>query len=375
MNAPQRLALYLTQRSLLYFCHVIARMPVDDVDILVPDSLIAEGRQTCPAFRELADKGYHFLSLAQAKGRYGAIGTAGYLDIDQYPVLTTLATRRIFLLHASTYLFIVGNTAPYTHVLSQFPCQINLGEIPTPKEVQEVYPAGPYQLGEWEALRHLPKKRLRELLQKNIGSSISPDKELILYCGGLHDQPEEQIDAVRQLAATRTVLFKPYYDHPLYESLTDHPGVHLIRDSIHVSPNAMRFAADFILTHPLSGVFTTSLLLRQCVLPFLTLHQSTRKNRTTFTPWRQILPPSSLRPDLRIAQILEGPFDNSTLQSMTDNMSNPQYLQRYKEKQRAIMPSFFGDYRIEGSAERAARGLLNVARFGSFTPEGQTETA
>lgn len=168
MNA-HRLALYLASRSLLYFQHVISHMPVDAVDIFVPDSLLLEGNATCPAFRELADKGYHFLPVGRAEGRYGAVGVAGFADMAQHPALARLAERRIFLLHASTFQFFVGNDIPYTHVLSQFPHQINLGELAVPKEIREIYAAGPYQLGEWEALRHLPKKRLRALLPAFFG--------------------------------------------------------------------------------------------------------------------------------------------------------------------------------------------------------------
>lgn len=369
-----RLALYLAPRSLLYFRHVIGHMPVDAVDILVPAALLREGRASCPAFGELADMGYHFSSVEQAKGRYGAVGVAGYHDLKQHPALASLADRYIFLLHASSFIFLPDD-APFTHVLCQFPRQINLGEIPLPDTVRELYPAGPYQLGEWDSLRHLPQRLRLELLQKELGTAVPPDRELILYCGGLHDQPSEQIDAVRQLADTRTVLFKPFYDHPAYEALSGIAGIHLIRNSVQISPNAMRFAADVILTSPLSGVFTTSLLLRQHVMPFLTWHQSSVRERDTFAPWKSRLPLEDPLPELHIARKLGGPFDNKTLSTLKKHLDNPRYWQDYGIAQGALLRGFFGDYRIEGAALRAARGLLNVARSGVFAPEGQTETA
>lgn len=369
-----RLALYLSPRSLLYFRHVIGHMPVDAVDIFVPDNLVRDGGDDCPAFRELAAAGYHFLPVGQAGGSYGAVGVAGYQDLERYPTLASLAGRRIFLLHASSFLFLPEETR-FTHVLSQFPRQINLGGTPLPDAVQEVYPAGPYQLGQWESLRHLSKKLRLELLQKELGTAVPADRELILYCGGLHDHPDELIDAVRQLADTRTVLFKPFYDHPAYEVLDGIAGVRLIRDSVHVSPNAMRFAADIILTSPLSGVFTTSLLLRLRVLPFFTWHQSASRERNDFAPWQARLPLEDAQPELYIARELGGPFDNKTLHVMQKNMDNPHYWQRYEEGRRVFLSAFFGDYRIEGAALRAARGLLNVARHGVFAPEGQEETA
>lgn len=369
-----RLALYLTARSLLYFRHVIGHMPVDDVDILVPAALLRGGRDHCPAFGELEDMGYRFSAVEQAKGRYGAVGVAGYQDLEKHPALSSLADRHVFLLHASAFIFL-PDEAPFTHILCQFPRQINLGEIALPDTVREVYPAGPYQLGEWASLRHLPKRLRLELLQKELGTAVPPDRELILYCGGLHDQPDEQIDAVRQLADTRTVLFKPYYDQPAYEALSGIPGVHLIRNSVQVSPNAMRFAADIILTSPLSGVFTTCQMLRQRVMPFLTWRQSSVQERDTFFPWRSRLSLESDQPELLIARKLGGPFDNSSLSELKRHLTDPRYWQDYGIKQEALLRAFFGDYRIEGAALRAARGLLNVARYGVFAPEGQTETA
>lgn len=369
-----RLALYLTSRSLLYFRHVIGHMPVDDVDILVPTALLQEGRDGCPAFGELEDMGYRFSAVEQAGGSYGAVGVAGFQDLKQHPALASLAGRHVFLLHASSFIFLPDD-APFTHVLCQFPRQINLGEVPLSDRVQEVYPAGPYQLGEWASLRHLPKKLRLELLQKELGTAVPPDRELILYCGGLHDQPDEQVDAVRQLADTRTVLFKPFYDHPAYEALSDIAGTHLIRNSVQVSPNAMRFAADIILASPLSGVFTTCLLLRQRVIPFFTWHQSFVRDRDAFAPWKARLPLENTLPEVHIARKLGGPYDNKTLPVLKKHLSNLCYWQNYGTAQEALLRSFFGDYRIEGTAMRAARGLLNVARYGVFAPEGQTETA
>ena len=369
-----RLALYLAPRSLLYFRHVISHMPADAVDIFVPDDLVRNGGDDCPAFRELADAGYRFLPVGQAGGSYGAVGVAGYLDLDQHPPLASLASRHIFLLHTSSFIFLPKD-APFTHVLCQFPRQINLGEITLPDTVQEVYPAGLYQLGQWESLRHLSKKLRLELLQKELGTAVPADRELILYCGGLHDQPEELIDAVRQLAVSRTVLFKPFYDPPIYEALDGVDGAHLIRDSVHVSPNVMRFAADIILTSPLSGVFTTSLLLRLRVLPFFTWHQSASRDHNAFAPWQARLPREDSLPELPIARELGGPYDNKTLHVMLKNMDNPYYWQRYDAARQTLLPAFFGDYRIEGAALRAAHGLLNVARSGVFAPAGREETA
>ncbi|WP_300786128.1 hypothetical protein [uncultured Desulfovibrio sp.] len=377
MNA-HRLALYLASRSLLYFQHVIGHMPVDAVDIFVPDGLLLEGKATCPAYRELADTGYQFFPVGQAGGRYGAVGVAGQQDLERHPALASLADRRILMLHASAFVF-MPDDAPFTHILCQYAKQINLGKQPEApangKLLREIHPAGTYQLGPWEDGRRLPRERLRQLLEEHLDARIPADRELVLYCGGLNDNPQEQVDAVRQLAAARTVLFKPFYDHPDYDGLTGHPGVHAIRDTVHISPNAMRFAADCIVTSPLSGVFTTSLMLRLRVLPFLTYHQSSRQDRNDFATWRQRIPPNSPRPDFHIARKLEGPFDNKTLPDMVKRMGSPYYWQGYDAMLRALLPAFFGDCRIEGAAERAAGGLLNVARCGTFTPDGRTETA
>ena len=118
-----------------------------------------------------------------------------------------------------------------------------------------------------------------------------------------------------------------------------------------------------------------SLLLRQHVMPFLTWHQSASRDHNAFAPWKARMPPADALPELHIARKLGGPFDNKTLHAMQKNMDNPHYWQRYDAAQQALLRGFFGDYRIEGAALRAARGLLDVARSGVFAPAGQEETA
>ena len=164
----QRLALYLAPRSLLYFRHVIGHMPADAVDIFVPDDLVRDGGDDCPAFRELADAGYRFLPVGQAGGSYGAVGVAGQQDLERCPALAALSARRILLLHASAFVFLPDD-APFTHVLCQYAKQIDLGKPPAAqpdgRPVREIFPAGTYQLGPWEDRRQLPRERLRQLLE------------------------------------------------------------------------------------------------------------------------------------------------------------------------------------------------------------------
>ena len=141
----QRLALYLAPRSLLYFRHVIGHMPADAVDIFVPDDLVRNGGDDCPAFRELADAGYRFLPVGQAGGSYGAVGVAGQQDLERCPALAALSARRILLLHASAFVFLPDDT-PFTHVLCQYAKQIDLGKPPAARPgggpVREIFPAG-----------------------------------------------------------------------------------------------------------------------------------------------------------------------------------------------------------------------------------------
>lgn len=150
--------------------------------------------------------------------------------------------------------------------------------------------AGLYQLGEWETRRHESKNVLRRELAQGLGVVVPAGKRIVFYCGGLLDCPEEQIRTVLRLSRRYFVIFKPFYFLSAHEALLRAPSTVVIRDTLTIAPGCMRFAADVILASPISGVFTTCLMLGLAVLPLLTEHQALPQARETFAPCNRSWP-------------------------------------------------------------------------------------
>ena len=339
----QRLALYLAPRSLLYFRHVIGHMPADAVDIFVPDDLVRNGGDDCQPFGNLRTRATASCPWGRREGataRWALQASRIWNAARPWPRFPPGASCCCTPRPSSSCRTIRPSPMCSASTRSRSIWEAAGGAAGRRSRTGDL-PRGDLSARPWEDRRQLPRERLRRLLEEHLDAPVPADRGLILYCGGLLDQPREHVDAVRQLAVSRTVLFKPFYDHPIYEALDGVDGVHLIRDSVHVSPNAMRFAADTILTSPLSGVFTTSLLLRQHVMPFLTWHQSAARDHNAFAPWKARLPPADALPELHIARKLGGPFDNKTLHAMQKNMDNPHYWQRYDAAQEGAPARLF----------------------------------
>lgn len=368
--AGKPLAFYLAARSLLYFRHVLKRIPPDMADILVPAGMLEDGAPPCPALEELRHAGHHVLAAESAGGGYGALVVAGYPDLERNPCLWPLAPRRILMMHATTFLpeLLFGG---HTHHVCMHEIQARLAAgpdaVPPAPDLagQEFCQAGMYQLGEWETLRHADRAKLRDSLQASLRVPLPRDRKLILHCGGRTDEPEAQNRIVHALARRHVVIFKPYYFLPQHERLAGMPFVHVIRDTISVSPDAMRFAADVILAHPASGVFTTCLLLGLRVLPVLTDRQAAASGSTDLVPWQE-RDWGSDRPAMEAARLLGGPYDASHLGMLADVIEDEDFWQEYDAAGPEFRRRFFGACRIEGAAEHAAKLLLRVAIRGTF---------
>lgn len=368
-----RLAVYLAARGLLYFRHVLSHLPADEVDILVPRALSLEDGPRNPSLASLRDHGYVILPDDAARGPYGALAVAGAPDLRNHPHLALLAERRVLMLHATTFLPQLAH-AEYSHFLCMHENQARqaagAAACPPPstaeqtQAAQEFAHAGLYQLGEWETRRHENKNALRRELAQGLGIAMPSEKRIVFYCGGLLDCPQEQIRTVLRLSRQYFVIFKPYYFLPEHQALLGSPSIAAIQDTLSIAPGCMRFAADVILASPLSGVFTTCLMLGLPVLPLLTEHQALPHARETFVPWQDSL--AAHHEEQRLAGLLGGIFSTGRLPVLEKRLEDGAYWREYAECLPRVQREFFGRYATEGAARHAARLLLRVALRGSF---------
>ncbi|WP_165174944.1 hypothetical protein [Desulfovibrio sp. ZJ369] len=375
MPSPH-LAVYLAARSLLYFRHVLSHLPADEVDILVPRALCADQNPPNPTLAALRGQGYAVLPDDAARGPYGALAVAGVPDLLNHPHLSLLAERRVLMLHATTFLPRLAH-AEYSHFLCMYERQARQaagaaarppsGRAENAQAVQEFAHAGLYQLGEWETRRHEDKNALRRELAQGLNIAIPCGKRIVFYCGGLLDCPQEQIRTVLHLSRHYFVIFKPYYFLPEHQILLGAPSTATIQDTLTIAPGCMRFAADVILASPLSGVFTTCLMLGLAVLPLLTEHQALPQARETFVPWQNAL--AAHNEEQRLAGLLGGVFSTDRLPALEKRMEDGVYWRKYTQCLPLVQRKFFGRYATEGAARYAARLLLRVALRGSFGPD------
>lgn len=375
MSTPQ-LAVYLAARGLLYFRHVLSHLPADEADILVPRALCLPQGPLNPSLAALREQGHLILPDDAGRGPYGALAVAGVPDLHTHPHLALLAERRVLMLHATTFLPLLVH-GEYSHFLCMYENQARQAAGPTacpPSSlaektcaIQEFAHAGLYQLGEWETRRHESKNVLRRELARGLGVVVPAGKRIVFYCGGLLDCPEEQIRTVLRLSRRYFVIFKPFYFLSAHEALLRAPSTVVIRDTLTIAPGCMRFAADVILASPISGVFTTCLMLGLAVLPLLTEHQALPQARETFAPWQQVL--AAHYEELRLAALLGGVFSTDRLSALENRLEDNVFWREYRQCLPLVQREFFGRYETEGAARHAARLLLRVALRGSFGPE------
>lgn len=373
---PPPLAVFLEARSLLYFRHVLSHLPADAVDILVPRALCADRNPPNPTLAALRGQGYAVLPDDAARGPYGALAVAGVPDLRNHPHLALLAQRRVLMLHATTFLPRLEHPE-YSHFLCMYERQARQaagsaarppsGRAENAQAVQEFAYAGLYQLGAWETRRHENKNALRRELAQDLGMAIPGGKKIVFYCGGLLDCPQEQIRTVLRLSRHYFVIFKPYYFLPEHQILLGTPSTATIQDTLTVAPGCMRFAADVILASPLSGVFTTCLMLGLAVLPLLTEHQALPQARKTFVPWQNAL--TAQYEEQRLAGLLGGVFSTDRLAALEKRLEDEAFWREYAQRLPLAQQKFFGRYATEGAARHAARLLLRVALRGSFGPD------
>lgn len=371
-----RLAVYLSARSLLYFRHVLFHLPPAEVDILVPRALHLARSPADPTLTALRAQGYAILPDDAARGPYGALAVAGVPDLINHPHLALLAERRVLMLHATAFLPQLAH-AEYSHFLCMYEQQARQAagaearppsaEAEKARAVQDFAYAGLYQLGEWETRRHENKKALRRELAQGLGMALPSDKRIVLYCGGLLDCPQEQIRTVLRLSRRYFVIFKPYYFLPEHGCLPGTPSTAVIQDTLTIAPGCMRFAADAILASPLSGVFTTCVMLGLTVLPLLTQHQALPQARETFVPWQNVMAMHSK--EQHLAGILGGSCSTDRLPALEKRLEDRVFRREYTKCLPLVQREFFGRYATEGAARQAARLLLRVALRGGFGAE------
>lgn len=234
-----------------------------------------------------------------------------------------------------------------------------------PDKVSEYAYVGPYHLGEWETKRHDPKEQLRSELEEGLGVSLPAHKPVLAFYRDEVCQPEEYIPALRRLSRHASIIYKGFGDlkkDPVFQALNKDL---FFWPSSAYAQNALRFGVDAILAGYCSGTFASSVMLGLKVLPFYTEKVRVRKNgNQCLYDYRHYLKGRGMAATLhRLLGTLVDINDRTRILLL---LEHSEFWQGYKKLLPAVQKSVFGDYAIEGAAQKTAVLLLKALARGSM---------
>lgn len=234
-----------------------------------------------------------------------------------------------------------------------------------PDRVSEYAYVGPYHLGEWETKRHAPKDQLRSELEESLGVSLPAHKPVLAFYRDEVCLPQEYIPALRGLARHASIIYKGIGDlkrDPVYQALkTDL----FFWPKNGYAQNILRFGADAILAGYCSGTFASAVMLGLKVLPFYTAKVRVRKNGVQHLyDYRHYLKGCGMTPTLH--RNLGTLVDINDLTRILVLLEHADFWQGYTKLLPVLQKNVFGDYIIEGAAQKTAALLLKGLTQGSM---------
>lgn len=234
-----------------------------------------------------------------------------------------------------------------------------------PEKVSEYAYVGPYHLGEWETKRHAPKDQLRAELEEGLGVSLPAHKPVLAFYRDEVCLPEEYIPALRRLSRHASIIYKGIGDlktDPVFQTLK---GELFFWPRNGYAQNTLRFGVDAILAGYCSGTFASSVMLGLKVLPFYTEKVRVRKNGNQYLyDYRHYLKGCGMTATLnRCLRTLVDINDRARIMFFLENSD---FWRKYGKLLPAVQKDVFGDYAIEGAAQKTAILLLKALTKGSM---------
>lgn len=386
-----KFAFYLTPHELTYFMGILQKFPQDFFDIHVAPAgkIITSFQELSPIFQSeinsLLDKGYFVkpLSAPRLKEYHNAVLSSSFLVKRQrhfnWPQLppnsnlaclfhSTDAQALSHQFHASWYILAHNRQAqvpePNKFINSSDATQKMMFEkiIRLPRKMINEYAwAGLYHLGDWEKKRLLPKDVLREELEKKLRTSLSSTKPVVAFLQDEFCHWRQIAEALERLAPHVNLIIKG-------SSIPEIRGTFVWPDRGY-APNLLRFASDFILAGYHSGTLASSTMLGLRTIPYYTTlifkggsTIGTRDNYKYYMPHHF----KGRHVCVDILEQLNPPVNLLDTQAILERMENDIFWTAYRQKLPPAQKNIFGEYIIEGAAERAAKLLLRAFAKGSF---------
>lgn len=227
--------------------------------------------------------------------------------------------------------------------------------------------SGPYHIGHWAAKRHDSKALLQQELAETYRYSFDPNKPVVAFLEDEFCHEQQVIDGLKRLAPHVNLVVKG-------RELLSIPGV-FVYPNYAYAPNLLRFAADYILAGYHSGTLASSTMLGLPVVPYYTTMVFYRGRlygkRARYTCYLdRPLGKSDMRLD--ILESLNSPLDLQNTEALLERFSDGAWWAEYTRRLPAVQQAIFGNYAIDGAAEKTAQLIKRVFEQESF---GEATTA
>lgn len=387
----ERISCFFHPAELPFFMPVLSYFPPDLVEIFcVTDVQISSGAdvRTQPYYQTFAlaalqEKGYALhpadnAALARSTRALCGAGVYYYYAWVDKRLLSRLPTA--YLVHAidgsgagdpTCRWFVAQHKSMAMQAVAgkisreENPAEFNRLRALPPDKVSEYAYVGPYHLGEWETKRHAPKDHLRSELEEDLGVSLPAHKPVLAFYRDEVCLPDGYIPALRRLSRHASIIYKGIGD------LKTDPVFQALKKDLFFWPksgyaqNTLRFGVDAILAGYCSGTFASSVMLGLKVIPFYTEKVRVRKNGNQYLyDYRHYLKGCGMAATLnRCLGTLVNINDRARILLLLENID---FWQRYGKALPAVQKNVFGDYTIEGAAQKTAILLLKALAKGSM---------
>lgn len=228
--------------------------------------------------------------------------------------------------------------------------------------------SGPYHIGRWAERRHESKALLQQELAETYGYSLAPNKPVVAFLEDEYCHEQQVIDGLKHLAPHVNLVVKG-------RDLLSIPGV-FVYPNYAYAPNLLRFAADYILAGYHSGTLASSTMLGLPAVPYYTtmvFYKGGRfvGKRARYTCYLERTPGKNDM-CLDILESLNSPVDLQNTEALLERFSDGAWWAEYSRRLPAVQQAIFGNYTIDGAAEKTAQLIKRVFEQETF---GEATTA
>lgn len=242
------------------------------------------------------------------------------------------------------------------------------------KKVIEYAWSGPFHIGDWAQKRFLPRNILRAELEETMGIGLPAEKPVVAFLGDEFCHPRQLKTALENLAPHVSLIIKKSNIMKIDGVWQGIEGAYEWPDADY-APNLLRFASDFILAGYNSGTLVSSVMLGLQVIPYFTslVYKKVQSDfnslpQKVLTGHKLYMPSSSI-PSTMCHDILNyvvSPINLLDTQTILQKMSDTSWWDAYRRNLPQMQKNIFGNYTIDGAAEKATRQIIRVFGRKSF---------